>query len=88
MSNTTYTVATVEQEGVLIGVIKEEGILIGYVAIGSGTTVETEEKTAIPSNNIQEILPSDGKYLSKVIIESIPKNYGLITYNGYELTVS
>ena len=88
MSNTTYTVATVEQEGVLIGVIKEKGILIGSVAIGNVATVETEEKTVIPSNNMQEVLPSDGKYLSKVIIEPIPENYGLIAYNGYELTVS
>ena len=37
----------------------------------------------------QQIVPTLGKVLSdNIIIAPIPSNYGLITYNGFEITVS
>lgn len=48
-----------------------------------------QSKTAIPSRQEQTIQADDGyDALSKVVVEPIPKNYGLITYNGGVLTVS
>lgn len=34
--------------------------------------IETEEKTAAPATTAQDILPSEGKYLSKVTVEAMP----------------
>lgn len=48
-----------------------------------------QSKTAVPSREEQVIRADDGyDALSKVVVEPIPKNYGLITYNGGVLTVS
>lgn len=48
----------------------------------------TGETTVTPTNEQQE-LQTVGKLMKKnVIIEPIPSNYGLITWNGSVLTVS
>lgn len=48
-----------------------------------------QTKTAIPSRQEQTIQADDGyDALSKVVVEPIPKNYGLITYNGGVIKVS
>lgn len=48
-----------------------------------------QTKTAIPSRQEQIIQADDGyDALSKVVVEPIPKNYGLITYNGGVIKVS
>lgn len=42
----------------------------------------------IPTNENQ-ILPTFGKLMAHdLVVEKIPSNYGLITWNGYSLTVS
>lgn len=48
-----------------------------------------QTKTAIPSRQEQIIQADDGyDALNKVVVEPIPKNYGLITYNGGVIKVS
>lgn len=48
-----------------------------------------QSKSAIPSRQEQVIQADDGyDALSKVVVEPIPKNYGLITYNGGVIKVS
>ena len=48
-----------------------------------------QSKSAIPSREEQIIQADDGyDALSKVVVEPIPKNYGLITYNGGVIKVS
>lgn len=48
-----------------------------------------QSKTAIPSRQEQIIQADDGyDALGKVVVEPIPKNYGLITYNGGVIKVS
>lgn len=44
--------------------------------------------TATPAAQRQVLTPPDGYVFSGGVVEAIPQNYGLITYNGYELTVS
>lgn len=55
---------------------------------GGGSPLPTQAKTATPSTSTQEIIPDLGYVLSKVTVNPIPSNYGLITYSGYELLVS
>lgn len=44
---------------------------------GTGeVSIALETKTATPSTSLQNITPTAGKVLSKVIINAIPKNYG------------
>lgn len=48
-----------------------------------------QEKEATPTNQMQSIEPdADFDALSRVIINPIPSNYGLIGWNGSVLTVS
>lgn len=42
----------------------------------------------IPSNQRQVLPSAHHSLLSDIIIEPIPSNYGLITYNGSTITVS
>lgn len=43
----------------------------------------------VTPSNVTQTLLTKGKGMTKdVIIDPIPKSYGLITYNGFELTVS
>ena len=44
--------------------------------------------SATPAAQRQVITPPEGYVFSGGVVEAIPRNYGLITYNGYELTVS
>lgn len=69
------------------------GITGTYVGSGSGGTIVTEEKTVTPTNSTQIITPSDGKYLSKVTVDSIPSNYiipsggkGIIKNGTYDVS--
>lgn len=48
-----------------------------------------QEKEATPTQETQILLPDDNfDALSKVTVNPIPSNYGLITWNGAYLTVS
>lgn len=59
------------------------GVRIG----GGGGSLQS--KTVIP-NQTEQIVAADSNYygLDKVIVKPIPKNYGLITYNGFNIKVS
>lgn len=58
------------------------------VRIGGGGGL-LQSKTVIP-NQTEQIIAADSNYygLDKVIVKPIPKNYGLITYNGFNIKVS
>lgn len=57
-------------------------------AIVIGADAYEGEHTITPSNMAQ-VLPVKGYSMREnIIVEPIPQNYGLITYNGFELTVS
>lgn len=57
------------------------------LAGGGGTKPETTFE-ATPGAVEQTILPPAGYVFSGGVVAAIPKNYGLISYNGYSLTVS
>ena len=58
-----------------------------YVIVGTFDPY-TGDYNVTPSNTTQ-VLHTKGKGMEEdIIISPIPKNYGLITYNGFELTVS
>lgn len=43
----------------------------------------------ITPTDVQQTLLTKGKgMVENVVIEPIPNNYGLVTYNGFELTIS
>ncbi len=41
-----------------------------------------------PSSEKQILQTADKHTMENIVVNPIPKNYGLITYNGYELTIS
>lgn len=41
-----------------------------------------------PSAETQVLQTADRRTTENIVVNPIPKNYGLITYNGYEITVS
>lgn len=54
---------------------------------GSGTvSIATEEKTVTPTGTSQNVVPSTGKVLSKVIVNPIPAQYANL--DGYTLDLS
>ncbi len=72
----------------LKGEISTPQPLIGEIKL-AGVPPNLQEKTVAPSISAQEITADSGyDGLSRVIVEAIPRNYGLITYSGYELTIS
>lgn len=55
-------------------------------SLSSNIFIKTQEKTVTPTAQAQEITADDGYAgLSKVTVNAVPNNYGLITYNGYIL---
>lgn len=46
------------------------------------------EYTFTPSNETQEIATADKILSQNIIIEPIPSNYGLVTWNGSTLTIA
>lgn len=52
------------------------------------TTVYDGPTEFTPSGSTQTIEIADKKALENIVINPIPSNYGLITWNGSELTVS
>ena len=53
---------------------------------------EVEEYTGayeVTPTKERQILETRGKLATEnIVIEPVPKNYGLITYNGFEITIS
>lgn len=70
---------------------KQEKVNVKFGAERIQDLTAKQEKTAIPTQEQQIILPdSDLGYgaLSKVIVEPIPHNYGLVTFNGGYITIT
>lgn len=60
---------------------------VGYAAIISSTYYEGACE-ATPSSS-EQIFATSGKTMPEdFVVKPIPNNYGLITYNGYDITVS
>lgn len=57
--------------------------------ISSSEDVQLQQKEVTPTNSIQNVVPDSGyDGLSKVVVNKIPSNYGLISYNGSSIRVS
>ena len=59
----------------------------GYIGGGAGEIYPGPYEVT-PSRETQELLTDGYQMDGNVTVYPIPSNYGLITYNGYELTVS
>lgn len=59
-----------------------------YVTDNSSTII-LQDKTVDPTNEVQTIV-ADEDYggLGTVVVNPIPKNYGLVSYNGAIITIS
>lgn len=66
----------------------DDDIEIAYVKSGSELPIYEGPYSATPSGAIQILSTANKSMSSDVTINPIPSNYGLITYNGFELTVS
>ena len=64
-----------------------DGSAVQVIAYDSHKAYEGEY-TVIPSENQQVLQTADKLMNGNVIIEAIPSNYGLITWNGSTLMVS
>lgn len=74
----------------LTGVLRCVGRVSG--GISKPTTAQVEEYTGdyefTPTRSTQVIEIANKKATADIIINPIPKNYGLVTWNGSVLTVS
>lgn len=66
----------------------QDDMSITFELVGVGGTKPETTFAATPGAEAQTILPPPGYVFSGGVIEPIPSNYGLISYSGYELTVS
>lgn len=74
----------------ITGVLRGVGRVSG--GISKPTTAQVEEYTGdyefTPTRSTQVIEIANKKATADIIINPIPKNYGLVTWNGSVLTVS
>ena len=57
--------------------------------INTGSWPPYEGDYEVTPSAEEQTLPTANRLLNKnIVVKPIPKNYGLITYNGYEITVS
>ena len=64
--------------------------IVGQLTIPSAVGVDPYEgEYEVTPNRAAQVLTTSGKYLQKnIVVNPIPNNYGLITWNGTTLTVS
>ena len=86
--------------GELIGKLKGSGTISGFLNAQKGISGTLTIPSAVgidpysgpyeftPTQQSQTIEIADKKALDNIIINPIPQNYGLITWNGSTLTVS
>lgn len=66
---------------------------IGNLSIGGGsngnsTEIVLQSKSITPTSSIQEVVADAGfNGLSKVTVNPIPNNYGLVIYNGTSIKI-
>lgn len=57
--------------------------------INTGSAPPYEGDYEVTPSAEEQRLPTADRLLDKdIVVKPIPKNYGMITYNGYEITVS
>lgn len=79
----------IELEGDIDIEIMLDGELgIEIPVVGEDVPVYSGAYSAIPTQEQQEFATAGKMMRDHFIVEPIPQNYGLITYNGFELTVS
>lgn len=64
----------------LHGTIRVPAVIGGDAYTGPYEVVPTQER--------QRLSTAGKSMIQDIVVEAIPKNYGLITYNGFEITVS
>ena len=81
---------TITASGVLRGTLSSVGTLLGELALASEqiTPIYTGSYEWTPTNSTQTIELADEKASANIIINPIPSNYGLITWDGTKITVS
>lgn len=62
--------------------------LSGQLAIQSGTSTFAGEYTSTPTTSAQTFATAGKRMASDFVVEAIPSNYGLITWDGSKLTVT
>lgn len=80
----------ISTSGQITGIISASGQITGIISPGQGGGGGNiqREKTAIPNDYLQEIIPDEGyDGIGKVIVDAIPSNYGHIAFNGSYLRV-
>lgn len=91
MSNCCHVKLHVEETGSAALHVNEGGaasLKIGGSMYAVGPPLYTGSHDFTPTNEAQ-IIPIDGmRSVGDIVIEPIPSNYGLITWNGSVITVS
>lgn len=72
----------------LILEIAEDGEYGAFTALRDGYPAYDGDTTVTPSQDTQTLYTAQKSVLENITINPIPSNYGLITWNGYTLTVS
>lgn len=67
----------------------QTGILIGTISPGQGNSKKIQEtKTVSPADVLQTVEPDEGyDALARIVVKSIPSNYGHIAYDGSTIRV-
>lgn len=80
--------SSVEKAKIMPGNIREGITILGVTGTHAGEThVEAETKAVFPSFEEQNIIPSEGKYLSEVTVKPIPVTYVDNSFGGQTCTV-
>ena len=72
----------------LIGVINTDGKLTGNISLKTKYNEYEGNYEITPSNKINILNTKDKVLYENIVVNPIPSNYGLITWNGHILTVS
>ena len=76
-----------KQEKNSIAVVAKEGRI--DLGVNTPTTqIYTGEYNIIPNDTTQTLNTANRLLIENIVIKPIPNNYGLITYNGFGITVS
>lgn len=77
------------QTGSLKGKLQARGSLRGKLSFASGEYPHYHGATEVTPTNYTQVLYTGGNVVAdNIIINPIPHNYGLITWNGAYITVS
>ena len=81
---------TISAEEGMVGTLSPVGFVSGSLTVGNRSPYEQYdgEYEITPSTEEQILETADRTMMRNVVVKPIPKNYGLITWDGSVLTVS